>query len=50
MDGVKKADADGTSLTAIVDFDPSVVSAEQIAAGLGKANAKYKATVRKVSN
>jgi len=49
MEGVKKAVTDGKSLTAIVDFDPSVVTAEEIAEGLGKANARYKATVREVS-
>lgn len=49
MNGVKKADADGPSMTAIVDFDPAVISAEEIAARLGKADAHYKAKVKKVS-
>jgi mercuric ion binding protein len=47
--GVKKADADGTSKTAVVEFDPDATTAEKIAAALGKAEEQYKATVERVS-
>lgn len=49
MKGVKKADADGPSRTASVEFDPEVTQAETIAANLGKAQARYKASVVRVS-
>jgi hypothetical protein len=49
MQGVKKADTDGPSRTAAVEFDPGVIQAETIAANLGKAQARYKAKVVRVS-
>jgi copper chaperone CopZ len=46
IEGVKKAETDGTTLEAKVVYDPKVTSAEKIAQKLGEENDRYKATVK----